>query len=264
MNAPQMLSPRRVAPETTALTSYLPVPGFGVLPVQAFVRDGGEPLLVDTGVAGLREEFLEALRSVVAPEEIRWIWITHADFDHIGNLQAVLDLAPRATVVTSFIGLAKLGLHGIQPDRIHLLNHGQRLVVGDRELVAVAPPTFDAPETTALFDPESRVLFSADSFGALLPEPADDASAVNPGALRDGMVTWATVDAPWLTMVDPDRYGDRLAAVAALDPAVILSSHLPPASGMAETLLGHLSAAAAAPAFVGPDQAALEKMMAGA
>ena len=263
MNAPLMLAPRSVAPDTSVLPAYLPVPGLGLLPIQAFVIKGAEPVLVDTGLAALRKEFLDGLASVVAPEDLRWIWITHADADHIGNLQAVLDLAPQAKVVTSFVGLAKMGLVGIQPERFHLLNQGQRLAVGDRELIAFAPPTFDAPETTGFFDSKTRVLFSADSFGALLPEPADEASAVHADALRDGMVTWATVDAPWLSIVDPSRFGEKLAAVAALDPSAILSSHLPPAKGLTKTMLANLSAAPSAPMFMGPDQAALEQMMAG-
>lgn len=52
-----------------------------------------------------------------------------------------------------------------------------------------------------------------------------------------------------------------MAGIHRLDPATILSSHLPPAAGMTDTLLGHLGAALAAPPFVGPDQAALERLM---
>ena len=59
------------------------------------------------------------------------------------------------------------------PERVHLLNPGQRLSVGDRDLLAVRPPTFDAPETTGVFDTRSRALFTADCFGALLAEPAE-------------------------------------------------------------------------------------------
>ena len=82
--------------------------------------------------------------------------------DHLGNIEAVLTEAPNARVVTSYIGMAKMGLHGLPLDRVYLLNAGQSLNVGDRELLAVKPPTFDAPETTGLFDPTSQSLISAD------------------------------------------------------------------------------------------------------
>ena len=91
----------------------------------------------------------------------------------------------------------------------------------------------------------------------------DDASAVDAAALRDGMITWATVDAPWLSVVDRDLFNRKLAGIAALEPSAVLSSHLPPATGMTETLLDCLAAAPSAPVFMGPDQAAMEKMLAG-
>jgi len=263
MNTPMMFETRRVAPDTDALSAYLPLPGFGVLPVNAYVVHAPEPVLVDTGLSALRDGFLQALSGVVDPAELRWIWITHMDADHVGNLQAVLDRAPAARVVTTYLGMGKMGLLGLPVERAYLLNPGQKLELGTHRLEAVVPPTFDAPETTGLYDAGTRALFSADCFGALMPEPAESAAAIDPATLRDGMVSWATVDAPWLSLVEEGRLRGVLDRIGRLDPAVILSSHLPPAGGMTRTLLGHLDAARSAPPFEGPDQAALEQMMAG-
>jgi len=259
-----MFEPQTVAPDTISLTSYLPVPGMGVLPINAFVIRAAEPVLVDTGLAGLRGEFLGALESVIDPSELRWIWLTHADVDHTGNLQQVLDLAPQARVVTSFVGMAKLGLSQFPLERCYLLNPGQELDVGDRKLLGVSPPTFDAPETTGLFDAKQRTLFSADSFGALMDEPAESANGIEAGTLREGMVAWACVDAPWLGMVGEAPFRAVLDTIGRLDAATVLSSHLPAATDLKDTLLGNLDAARGAPRFVGPDQAGLEEMMAAA
>lgn len=264
MNAPQMLPNQLVAPDTEALPAYLPIAGFGVLPVQAFVIRSREPVLVDTGLAGIRDEFLDALSRAIAPEDLRWIWITHTDPDHVGNLEAVLELAPQARVVTTFLGLGKLGLLGIQPERVHLLNPGEELELGDRQLAALVPPTFDAPETTGFFDNKTRTYFPADAFGALLTAPVESAADIPPDTLRDGLITWARVDAPWLGTVDTDTFGKSLDAVRGWEPSTVLSNHLPPASGMTETLLEQLALAPGAPPFLGPNQAALETMMAGA
>ena len=262
MQAPTMTETRTVATDTVALSAWLPVPGYGILPVNAFLIRGPEPVLVDTGLAALREPFMTALRAAIDPAELRWIWITHMDPDHLGNLEAVLAEAPAARVVTTFLGMGKMGLHGLPVERAHLLNPGQRLPVGDRELVALVPPSFDAPETTGLFDTRSRTLFSADAFGALMQEPAAGAEEIPPAALRDGMITWATVDAPWLGLVDGARYDATLERIRRLDPSLVLSGHLPPAAGMTDSLLSHLAAAKNAPPFEGPDHAALERMMA--
>jgi len=258
-----MLKPQPVGGDTHILPSYLPVPAAGVLPVNAFLIRGQEPVLVDTGLAALRGDFLTNLRSLLKPTEIRWIWLTHIDADHVGNLAEVLEAAPRARVVTSFIGLAKLGLLGYQIERLHLLNPGQTLDIGDRQLLAVTPATYDAPETTGFFDPATRTLFSADSFGAMMSEPAETAAAIPPDALREGMLTWSSIDAPWLRIVDPSAFRGTLDRIGALGAETILSSHLPPAPGMSATLLGHLAEAPGAGPFVGMDQAAFEAMMAG-
>jgi flavorubredoxin len=252
----------RIAPDITALNVTFPIPGLGLLPVRAHVLHAKEPVLVDTGLAMTRADFLASLRAVIDPEDLRWIWITHADPDHVGSLAAVIEAAPQATVVTTFVGMAKMGLLQIETPRIRLVNPGQTLNVGDRELLAVSPATFDAPETTGFLDRKTGVLFSADSFGGLLQAPALDAADIDPAALRDGMTKWASIDAPWLRWTDPARFGKALDIVRGLDPSLVVSSHLPPARDMLSTLLSNLAAAPEAPAFVGPDQAALEAMMA--
>ncbi len=262
MNVPTMLPPQQVAPDTHLIPAYLPIPGMGVLPIHAFVIRAAEPVLVDTGLGGLSDGFMAALTTIVAPDDLRWIWLTHTDADHIGNIERVLAAAPRARVVTTFVAVGKLSMHRPLPlERVFLLNPGQELDVGDRTLSAFRPPVFDAPETTSLFDSRTRTLFSADSFGAILRVPAVDAAEIGAEALRDGMVTWATVDAPWLHAVDETLFGRSLESIERLEPNVVLSSHLPPACRMTRTLTRHVAAARTATPFVGPDQAALARML---
>jgi glyoxylase-like metal-dependent hydrolase (beta-lactamase superfamily II) len=261
MDRPTMLGARRVDTDTEALVSYLPVPGYGVLPVNAFVIRSAQPVLVDTGMAAVGAEFMRALAAVIPPRELLWIWLTHTDPDHVGNLRPVLDAAPDARVVTTYLGMVKLGLLGLPLDRVHLLNPGDTLDVGDRRLICLRPPSFDAPDTTGLFDSRTRALFSADSFGALLDAPVSTAAEIPPEDLRDALVMWSTVDAPWLHAVDEGKYGRSLDFVRRLEASIVLSAHLPPAVGMADTLLAHLAAARAAPPFVGPDQSDLIAMM---
>lgn len=262
MNKPTFFETRPVGPDTTALVSYLPVPGFGVLPVNAFVIAAKEPVLVDTGLAVLREDFMQALRDILDPQNLRWIWITHADADHVGNLRAVLDAAPNARIVTNYLGMGKLGVQQLPLDRVFLLNPNQRLNVGDRLLQAVAPPSYDAPETSGLYDPSTESLFSADCFGALLETPFSTAEDIPAAALREGCIAWAAVDAPWLQLVDTDKFRAGLTTIGTLKARTVFSSHLPPACDMTDRLLQYLADARQAPAFVGPDQQMLENMLA--
>jgi flavorubredoxin len=262
MENPAMFDNLRVTPDTEALVSWMPVPGLGALPVQSFVIRATQPVLVDTGLAGLGEDFMSSLRSAIDPEELRWIWLTHTDADHVGNLERILAEAPRARIVTTYLGMGKLGMLGHPVDRAYLLNPGQSLDVGDRSLICLRPPSFDAPETTGLFDTRSKIYYSSDSFGAVMAAPAIDAAEIAPEELGEGLRLWTTVDSHWLHLVSESRLAESLDEVRSLGPSCILGSHLPPAYGMTETLLGHLEEARTRPGFVGPDQAALEQMMA--
>ena len=259
MDQPTMVGSRPVADDTESIVSYFPIPGYGILPINAFVIRAAEPILVDTGLGVLRDAFMQNLRSLVPLKDLRWLWLTHMDADHIGNLARILIEAPKLRVITTFLGMGKMLLHQLPVDRVFLLNPGQHLDIGDRRLAAVKPPSFDAPETTGFFDTKTRAFFSADCFGALMKEPAEAAEDMVPSDLREGLITWTTVDSPWLHMADEGQFGSSLDMVRKLEPSVILSHHLPPAAGITEFLLKTLASARSAPAFLGPDQAALER-----
>jgi flavorubredoxin len=148
-------------------------------------------------------------------------------------------------------------------DRVHLVNPGQSITLGSRTLTAFRPPTFDNPSTTGFFDTSSGVLFPADCFGALLQDVPRNAADLSEGDLREGQVFWATIDSPWMHEVDRGKLVHELDAVANLEPSLILSSHLPAAPGsMIGQFLASLAAVPDARPFVGPDQVALEQMLA--
>ncbi|MDB4962599.1 MAG: Diflavin flavoprotein [Myxococcales bacterium] len=249
--------------DAEVISSFFPVPGLGFIPINCFLLHAREPVLVDTGPVVLRDQYVRALEQLIDLEDVRWIYLTHADPDHVGCVRDVLAAAPNAQIVTTFLGLGRLTLyHGVTPDRVYLLNPGQRLSVGDRELRVIEPLTFDAPDTTAFTDSQTGTLFSSDSFGGIVAGPAECAADLSATALRDGVVTWATIDAPWLRHVNRPTFEAATARFRELDPPVVLSSHLPPAHGLLEVLLDHVATARAQPRWVGPDQAALTALLA--
>lgn len=264
MDKPTMFEPYTVTPDIDILPAYFPIPGLGIIPVNSFVIRAAEPVLVDTGLVLPGDEFMEKLSSVIDPADLRWLWLTHTDQDHIGNLWQVLEKAPKLRIITTFLGTGKMSLyHPLPMDRVHLLNPGQSIGVGDRMLTAIRPPTFDAPETTGFYDPKSAALFSADCFGALMTDPVESAEKIGASELKSGLSRWATVDSPWLHMADKGLFEKTLEGVRRLSPKIIMSSHLPPASDMTGELLDYLAAVPAAEPYVGPDQQALEAMMRG-
>jgi flavorubredoxin len=259
-----MLTSYRAAPDIDVLTSHFPVPTVGVVPINAFVFHGAEPLLVDTGAVVESADFMATLRSVIDPADLRWIWLTHTDFDHIGSLHQLLAENPRLRVVTTFLGVGIMGLaYPLPLDRVRFVNPGERITVGDRVLTAVKPPTFDNPCTTGFHDSKSGALVSSDCFGACLEAVPDSATDLSDDELRQGQVFWATVDSPWLHKIDHAALAREFDAIRAMEPSMVLSSHLPPApAAMTDRLIASVLAAPGAQPFVGPDQAALEQLLA--
>lgn len=259
MDQPTLLPSRRVGTDTDMLPAYVPLPGLGMLPVNAYLIHARQPVLVDTGLAALGDDFMHALRALIDPAALRWIWITHCDADHIGNLRSVLKEAPQARIVTNYLGVGKLGLQMLPVERTCMVNPGQALDIGDRLLWAHRPPVYDAPETLAVFDARTGHLYSSDCFGAVVQRPAESAAAIDPTALHDGLALWASIDAPWLAQVGRERLTAACRPLRDLQPQLILGSHLAPAAGLDDRLYRGLEAALDLPPFTGPDQAALDQ-----
>jgi len=253
------------APGIDVITTTVDIPTLGSLAVNAFVLHGDEPMLVDTGSVIDSPEFLSTLETVIDPHELRWIWLSHTDFDHIGSMARLLDANPDIRVITSFVGVGIMGLTAdpLPMDRVYLINPGQRVTVGGRTLTALRPPVFDNPVTTGFVDESTSTLFSSDCFGALLSDMPESAADVAADALRDGQVRWATIDSAWVHDVDRELFRATLERYRSLAPELVLSSHLPPAPGaMFDRLVDALALAPSADRYVGPDQVMLEAMLA--
>jgi glyoxylase-like metal-dependent hydrolase (beta-lactamase superfamily II) len=260
---PSMLPVEPVLGAWTMLPARLPVPGLGALPVNAFLWKGPEPMLVDTGLSMLGEGFLAELGAEIDPADLRWIWLSHADPDHAGNLARLLAAAPRAEVVTTFLGMGKLGLAGLATGRVRLLDPAGPFEAGGRGFVPVRPPYYDAPETMGFFDPVDRVLFAAGAFGALMPEIVPEIDALDERTLRDGLVGWSAIDAPWLGRVDRIALGRTLDAIERLDPTAILSGHLPLARCGARRLTRIVAESYGRGTTTAPDALSMESLLDG-
>ena len=253
----------QAATDTMILPTFHPVPGIGVLPVNAFLIKAKEPVLVDTGLGEDRGLFMKELESILDPKEIKWIWLSHDDSDHVGSLREVLDRAPDARLVVNFVGASRMGADWPVPmNRVYFLNPGESIDVGDRTLTAFRPPLYDAPGVNGIYDDNSKAFFSIDSFGAIIPAPVQDAADVPMEDLARGFHIWHSVDQPWVHLVDENKFGEVLNRVREMEPETILSGHLPPARGMADEFLKMMKDLPDSEPFIGPNQAELEAMMA--
>lgn len=264
---PVLGEPFATGPDTHVIPAYWPVPQAGILPMNAFLLRAEEPVLVDTGVGVLREEFLDALASLIDPAALRWIWLTHEDRDHTGSLERLLEMAPHARVVSTFLAVGRLAPETPLPlDRLRVVTPGDVVNVGDRNLTALRPPLFDSPGTIGFLDDRTGALYSSDCFGAPLPT-AQEAAVTDIGQLTSetvagGQIAWATVDSPWALLADPDALRRSVDAVRALQPTALLSSHLPPARSRVDEVLKNVEAVPAAEPVPPTTQAELDALLA--
>src|SRR5690349_21396704 len=101
-------SPYRVAADTWVVPELFPTPDGPFVAMNSAVITGREPVIVDTGNALNRDRWLDAVGSIVDLADVRWVFISHDDHDHTGNLLEVLDLAPNATLVTTWWTVERL------------------------------------------------------------------------------------------------------------------------------------------------------------
>ncbi|MGH9133086.1 MAG: MBL fold metallo-hydrolase, partial [Ilumatobacteraceae bacterium] len=169
----QFVRPVQITPEAHLIQSFWKAPGAPVgVHINTMVLASRQPVVFDTGVAADRQRWLDAVSSVVDPDDVRWIVLTHDDHDHVGNLEAAVEQFPNATVVASWWTTERLvGSIELDPRRMRWVDSGETLDIGDRTLVFERPPVFDSPTTRAILDPTTGLYWAGDLGAALGPDP---------------------------------------------------------------------------------------------
>jgi len=226
-------TPQLIAPETWLIPNLAPA-GDGVfLPVNSMVIRGKEPVIVDTGAPVHRELWLEKAFSVVEPEDVRWIFLSHDDPDHTGGLLDALQMCPNATLVTNFFSVERLGLEmGPLPlDRMRWVEAGERFDAGDRTLQLFRPPIFDGPTTRGLFDPTTATMWIVDTFASLTPGAVHHVQDIPRELIDEGLAAFGSLVSPWHEWLDPTAYRRHVDSVEAMGVLAAASAHGPIMTG---------------------------------
>jgi flavorubredoxin len=128
------------------------------------VRDE-KTALVDTVWDPFADEFLAGLREAVNPAEIDYIIVNHAEPDHSGALPALVRLCPNATVVCSKKGAESIPGHYGGDWDLQTVGTGDRLSLGERELVFVEAPMLHWPDSMFTYLAPDGILMPNDAFG---------------------------------------------------------------------------------------------------
>lgn len=191
---------------------------------------GREPVIVDTGSVNNRHQWLEDVFGIVDPSDVRWVFLSHDDSDHTGNLVPVMEACANATLVCSWAIVERFGnAFGFPLQRCRWINDGETIDVGDRRIRAVRPPVYDSPATRGFLDERTGVYWAVDAFATPCPaEPVPTVSDLDRSLWAQGMAMCTHhALSPWVGLVDRARFAAEVDRVGALGITSIATAHSP-------------------------------------
>ena len=158
----------------------------------SYLLAGDEPLLFHTGYRKLFPITLEAIKTVLPVEKLRWIGGSHFESDEYGALNDLLAAAPQATPFASEIGaLTSLNDYATRPARA--LADGEEFSVGNRRLKWLYTPHVPHGwDCGILFDASTKTLLCGDLFtqpGANMP-PVTESEILSASEGMRGMLDY--------------------------------------------------------------------------
>jgi len=207
--------------------------------LNSMVIQSEEPVLVDTGSVRNRSAWLADTFGLVDPADVRWVFVSHEDPDHVGNLAEVMELCAQATLVCSWALVERFHSAFEFPlARCRWADDGCAIDAGDRTLRVIRPPVYDSPTTRGLLDVSTGVYWAADAFAT--PVPGGAGATALPTAVTEldgdfwehGLAMFGlNALSPWLQLVDPARFAAEVGRVQDYGMTTILSGHSPTIAG---------------------------------
>jgi hypothetical protein len=194
---------------------------------------GAEPVIVDTNAPLYRDRWREQVFSIVAPEDVRWIFLSHDDGDHTGGLLDALELCPQATLVTNFFMVERLALEKppLPLERMRWIDPGGRLRRRRPHAAPVQAATLRRPHHPGLYEQSDRRHVDrrlVPLSHARPPQRRTGAVSRPRGGEHEGHEQPGITVAP---LARPQGYGRHVDAVEALGVAAVASAHGPIITG---------------------------------
>ena len=222
--------PQRIADDTYLIPNLVPAePGTYVF-VNTLVILAEEPIVVDTGAPLHRERWLDAVSSIVDPADVRWVFLSHDDGDHLGNMPAARPGAQRqgrGQLLQQRAGRPRARPRPARSSARCGWRKGTSFDAGDRRLHLFRPPIFDGPTTRGLYDERTGVMWAVDSFAALTVGAVYEAADLPSELYDETFALFNSMISPWHQWLDPTRYARHVDAVEAIGPSTIASAHGP-------------------------------------
>ena len=128
------------------------------------VRDK-KTVLIDTVWQPFAKEFVRELEKTIDLKKIDYIIANHAEIDHSGALAELLKKIPGTPVYCTANGVKSLKGHYHEDWNFQVVKTGDKLSLGDRELIFVEAPMLHWPDSMMCYLTKENILFSNDAFG---------------------------------------------------------------------------------------------------
>lgn len=121
--------------------------------------------LIDTVWRPFAKEFIDNLAQEIDLNKIDYVIANHAESDHSGALPDLMRQIPETPIYCTKNGVKSLKGHYHQDWNFNVVKTGDRLSLGQKELVFIEAPMLHWPDTMFCYLTEDNVLFSNDGFG---------------------------------------------------------------------------------------------------
>jgi flavorubredoxin len=205
----------------------------------AFLVMADKITLIDTVKAPFRGELLSRISSVVDPASISYIVSNHAEMDHSGCLEEVIEAVRPEKVFASVMGVKALKDHLHLDREIVGVKDGESLSLGDRQLTFTETRMIHWPDSMFSYLSDDDVLFSQDGFGMHLATAERFADEIPDDVLEfEGARYFANILLPFAPLVE--KLLEKVAALG-ITPEIIAPDHGPIWRDDLEKILGYYS-----------------------
>lgn len=168
----------------------------------AYLIKDEKTVLVDSVWKPFHTQFIENLRELIDPAKIDLIVINHSEIDHSGALPEVMKYASKAEIIVSKRGKESLEGHYHQQWNIRQVQTGEKINIGQQELMFIEAPMLHWPDSMFTYLPAKKILLSNDAFGQHYAADCRFNDQVNEQELHEeALKYYANILAPFSTMV---------------------------------------------------------------
>jgi flavorubredoxin len=121
--------------------------------------------IFDTVWVPFAEEYVRNLSLEIGLNKIDYVIAPHAEIDHSGALPELMRHIPDTPIYCTKNGVKSLKGHYHQDWNFNIVKTGDRLSLGEKELIFVEAPMLHWPDSMFCYLTEDNVLFSNDAFG---------------------------------------------------------------------------------------------------